>query len=91
MTAREEQETTVAIGRDDSVVRIYTNVTPHLYRLRKSDLATEVAGGDDWGQFEIPVEFFHLFSALRRKRAVSDAQREAARDRFAAARTAVSS
>lgn len=83
MTARAEQETTVAIGRDDAMVRIYTNVTPHLYRLRKSDLAVEVAGGDDWGQFEVPVEFFHLFSAIRRKRQVSEAQREAARERFA--------
>ncbi|KAK2701936.1 hypothetical protein QYM36_019437 [Artemia franciscana] len=70
MTARVDQETTIAIGRDDTVVRIWSNVLPHVRRLRKSEFAVEINGGDDWGQFEVPVEFFHLFSAFRRKRAV---------------------
>ncbi len=90
MTARVDMETTVAIGREDSVVRIYTSDTVHLRRLRKlvnsRDFVREVAGGDDWGQFEVDAESFRLFSAIRAKRALSEADRAARVERLDAAR-----
>lgn len=88
MTARAEQETVVTIGRDETVVRIWTCHLPHLRRLRSNDLVKEVAGGSDWGQFEVPAEFFFLFSAIRRKRAMSEQTRAKLADRLAVAREA---
>lgn len=39
------------------------------------DYVREVAGGDDWGRFECDIEFFHVLSAIRGKRQVSEATR----------------
>lgn len=76
---RAEQETTITWMRDDSTVLIHTSNRPHLTRLRKlsstQDFVTEVAGGTTWGEFLVDAEFFHLFSAIRGKRALSEATR----------------
>lgn len=95
MTAREEQETTVALGRMDDVAYIYTNDTRVLRRLRNltsdRDFVREVRGGDDWGEFTCDAENFYLFSAIRAKRTLSEAQREASAARLALLREAVAS
>ena len=91
MTARAEQETTVTFMRDDAVVRVYTSNVTHLRRLRKlvksADYVTERAGGEDWGEFDVKSEYFHLFSAIRAKRAVSEAERAARAKRLVTARS----
>jgi len=90
MAALEEQETTVVLSRVDSVVRVWTSDARHLRKLQKLessvDSVRKVAGGDDWGEFHVDVEFFHLFSALRRKRVVSESERQARSERLAAVR-----
>lgn len=90
MTARDEQETTVTFMRDDPLVYVSTSNLPHVRRLRKlactGDFVTEVRGGDDWGEFTVKAEFFHLFSAIRRKRRLSEEARVAAVARLEAAR-----
>jgi len=93
MAAMVEQETTITIGRDEEVVRVYSSHLPHLRRLRKlanddskQGFVREVAGGDDWGQFEVNAASFHMFSAIRRKRVMSEEQRLAAAERLAAVR-----
>lgn len=79
MTARDEQETTVTWYRDDVEVSIYTSNMVHLRRLRKlvstRDYVREIRGGDNWGEFACDATFFHVFSAIRGKRQVSEATR----------------
>ena len=79
MTARVDQETTISVGRLDDVVRIYTSDFRHLQKLRQlvsnGSPVREVAGGSDWGQFECDISFFHVFSAFRRKRVLSEETR----------------
>lgn len=93
MTARDEQETTITLGRMDDVAQIWTNDLRHVRALRKlvqeRDFVTEVAGGDDWGQFEVRVENFYLLSAIRRKAVVSEEIRAARAAVLAAHREAV--
>jgi len=87
---RDEQETTVSWMRDDDRVSIYTSNRVHLERLRKlssnRDYVEEVRGGTTWGEFTVSADSFKLFSAIRAKRTLSDAQRAAAAERLAAAR-----
>ena len=83
---RAEMETTVTFGVEEEVVRIYTCVPKHLRRLRNYEHATETRGGKDWGQFEIPVEFFDPLTGFKHKRKLSAAQREAASERMRAVR-----
>lgn len=95
MTALDEQETTFTVGRTEPVVRVWTSDTRHLRRLRKlvstRDFVRELRGGSDWGEFECDIEFFHVFSAFRAKRAVSEATRASLAARLAAHREAVAS
>jgi hypothetical protein len=84
-----EQETTVAAGRDDAVVYIYTTVPKHLRRLRADKRATERNGGEDWGSFTIPADQFDPLRGFKRQRQPLTAeQREAAGDRLRLARAA---
>lgn len=54
MTARNEQETTVAAGRDDEWVFVWTNNPVHARRLDADDRAVLVTPGDDFGgQYKI--------------------------------------
>lgn len=84
MILRSEQETTMTMMRDDSFAVIYTSNRVHVRRLRKyaaaEDFITEIRGGDDWAEFRIDSENFKPLLAIRRKRAVSAAQRAAARE-----------
>lgn len=98
MTAREEQETTSTVMRDDALAYVFTSNLPDLRKLRalsaSTDFVTEVRGGDDWGEFTVRSENFNPLMAIRRKRPRSAAQVEAARAagvRLAAQREAVSS
>lgn len=83
---RDEQETTVTWMRDDEEVMIHTSNRVHLERLRKlssnRDYVREIAGGTTWGEFRVKADSFYLFSAIREKRRMSRAQREAAAERL---------
>lgn len=90
MTARDEQETTITWMADDAVVSVYTSNTVHLRKLRKLDssvsfvrLVREVGDG---AEFVIDAPFFHLFSAIRGKRTMSDEAKAASAARLAASR-----
>ena len=87
---RDEQETTVTFMRDDKWVSVYTSNRPHLDRLRKlanadssKDYVKEVSGTDTYGQFEVSIQNFKLFSAIRKPRVMSEEQRAAVAARFA--------
>lgn len=66
MATMDEQETTVTQLRNQET-RIYTANPLHLRRLRKDDRATEVRGGDGWGEFVIPNELFDPLKGFKRK------------------------
>lgn len=87
MTAREEQETTVTAGRDDSVVRIWSNHLPHVRKLRKDKRVVQKSGDDTEGHFEIAASDYDPLVGFRRKgRKLTDEQRAAAAERLANAR-----
>lgn len=86
MATREEQETTVTFLRG-TFTTVYTANPVHLRRLRKDPRATEVAGGEDWGQFTIPEELFDPLKGFKRSRApMTEEQRKVAAERLRAAR-----
>jgi hypothetical protein len=71
VTAKNEQETTITFIRtsDLRVLRRLRSLEPD------RDFLVEVRGGSDWGEFTCDAENFYLFSALRAKRTVSEAER----------------
>lgn len=87
MTARDEQETTVTAGRDESVVRIWSNNVPHVRKLRKNPRVTQTSGDEFEGFFEVDTTDYDPLIGFRRKgRAMTDEQRAAAAERLANAR-----
>lgn len=87
MTARDEQETTVTAGRDEPVVRIWSNHVPHVRKLRKNPRVTQTSGDEFEGFFEIASEDYDPLIGFRRKgRTLTDEQRAAAAERLANAR-----
>jgi hypothetical protein len=90
MTARDAQETTITWMRDDTVVSVWTSNVVHLRKLR--NLASSrgfvrlVRESGDGAFFEVDAPFFHLFSAIRGKRAMSDEAKAAGVARLAASR-----
>lgn len=89
MTARAEQETTVSAGRDESVVRIWSNNPVHVRRLRKDPRATQLDGDDMGGHFTIPADQFDPLKGFKRaRRAMTEEQRAAAAERLSNARKA---
>lgn len=76
-----ERETIIRWDDESGLVSIWTAQRPVITKLRKSAAFTEVKSGSHgsspWAEFSIPVSEFR-FSA---KRAVSESQREAARER----------
>lgn len=87
MTARAEQETTVSAGRDENVVRIWSNNPVHVRRLRKDPRAVQTDGDEFGGHFEIPAAAFDPLRGFRRApRVMTDEQRAAAAERLARAR-----
>jgi hypothetical protein len=84
----EEQETTVCAGRSDDEVWIYTSNSVHLKKLRADSRVAEVRGGDDWGQFHVPSSVFDPLTGFKRqRRSMTEAERLAAAERLAVART----
>lgn len=90
MTARDEQETSVTWMRDDAVVSVYTSNAVHLRRLRNLAATREYVRVTrelgEGAEFVIDAPFFHLFSAIRGKRAMSDEAKAAGAARLAASR-----
>lgn len=89
MAARNEQETTVTAGRDESVVRIWSNNPVHVRRLRKESRVTQIDGDEFGGHFEIPANQFDPLKGFKRAtRVLTDEQRAAAAERLNNARKA---
>lgn len=88
--ALDEQETIITIPREGDTVTVWSSHRPHVGRLRKliqtKGIGKELSGDEYSATFEFPSENFSITGALRAKRKVSEAQREAARARLAAAR-----
>lgn len=85
MATLDEQETTITFGRTEPVAHIYTSDARHLWRLREDDRATETDGGEDWGNFTVPMDRVSPLKFFKAKRApMSDEQRQAASDRLRA-------
>lgn len=90
MTARSEMETTITWMADDTVVSVYSSNTVHVRRLRKLAssqsfvrITRELGDGVECA---IDVTHFHLFSAIRGKRVMSEATRAARVKQLADAR-----
>lgn len=90
MTARDEQETVISWMADDAVVSVYTSNTVHVRRLRKlastQSFVRVAHERGDGVEFVIDAAFFHLFSAIRGKRAMSEATKAARAKQLADAR-----
>lgn len=91
MTALCDQETTISLERAGGVVRIWTSDARHLRLLRKlsrthTEFVREISGWAESADFEVSAEFFHLVSALRKKRTLSDDERTARAERLAEVR-----
>ena len=78
MTSMECQETTVTQLRNSDTL-IYTANPVHLRALRKNDRATEVKGGDDWGEFVIAAGSFDPLKGFKRAKIVMTDEQRAAR------------
>ena len=89
MTAPERETTVVSTDVDD-VVTIETAQRRYLTRLRKNPSFTEVAAGSyegtEWARFTIPSRDWSPATGAKRKRNLTDEQREELRDRLANAR-----
>ena len=89
-----ERETTVNASDGDGVVRIWTAQRKHITRMRRHDSFTETAtgyhGGTEWAEFTIPASDWNPASGAKRKRNLTDEQRQALADRLAKAREAQS-
>lgn len=73
MSTMAEQETTITVTRDDAVAYIYSANPYHVAKLRKDKRVVETKGGDDWGQFEVPMEHIDVLRSIKPpKRKMSD-------------------
>ena len=85
-----ERETTIISTDGDDLVTIETAQRRYLTRLRKNPSFTEaVTGtyeGTEWARFTIPARDWNPASGAKRRRNLTDAQREELRDRLAKAR-----
>ena len=85
----EERETTATLIDADEVVRIYTCRRRDITALSKKAQPVESGtylDGTRWARFEIPADRFKLATAIRAKRDLSEAQRQALRERAKDAR-----
>ena len=89
-----ERETIVNASDGDGVVRIWTAQRKHITRMRRNDSFAETAtgyhGGTEWAEFTIPASDWNPASGAKRKRNLTDEQRQALADRLAKAREAQS-
>ena len=85
-----ERETTIISTDGDDLVTIETAQRRYLTRLRKNPSFLEVAQGEfegsEWARFTIPARDWNPASGAKRKRTLTDQQREELRQRFAKAR-----
>lgn len=85
-----ERETTIISTDGDDLVTIETAQRRYITRLRKNPSFTEaVTGtyeGTEWARFTIPARDWNPASGAKRRRNLTDAQREELRDRLAKAR-----
>jgi hypothetical protein len=87
-----ERETTIAYSDADEEVLIYTCIKRDLTVLRKNPAFKQVRSGTykdgtEWGDFRLPVDQFGSVSSLvKRKRNLTDEQRQAVADRLANSR-----
>ena len=88
----DERETVITVTDADPVVRIWTAQRRHITRMRKHDSFTETAtgyhGGTEWAEFTIPATDWNPATGAKRKRNLTDEQRQALADRLAKSREA---
>lgn len=90
MASKDEQETTISVGRNDSIVSIWTNNPIHARKLEKDARVTKVSsnvmadGADEFGGFyEVAVEDFNVVGGFKRRVKMSEERRIAAREQLA--------
>lgn len=85
-----ERETTIISTDGDDLVTIETAQRRHITRLRKNPAFAEVATGtyegSEWARFTIPARDWSPATGAKRKRNLTDEQREELRQRFAKSR-----
>lgn len=85
-----EQETTVSYVRGDDLVQIYTAVPAHVRRLsedaRFTKVKSEFEGDHEIATFTIPRTEWNPVSGAKRRRDLTDEQREELARRFAESR-----
>lgn len=87
-----ERETTIAYSDADEYVMIYTCIKRDLTVLKKNPAFKQVRSGvytdgTEWGDFQLSVDDFgSVASLVKRKRNLTDEQRQAVRDRLANSR-----
>lgn len=88
MATREEQETTITVGRDDEWVRIWTNNPVHARKLEKDARVTQITANPDGfgGDYLVPASDFNVIAFRRRGKPMSEEQRAAAAERLQKAR-----
>lgn len=89
MTSKDEQETTVTVGRNDSYVSVWTNDPTVVTILQKRQSVVKLTdnSGDIGGHYRIPRAEFHPLKGFKRKsKPLTPEQREAAAARLAVAR-----
>lgn len=101
MAAREEQETTISMGRMDAYMDIWSNNIVHVRKLEKEERAVRVSPDpempeDDFAawldagfgaEYRVDAEDASILTVFKRKRApMSDEQRKAAGERLRAAK-----
>lgn len=79
MASTNEQETTIAYARGESVVRIWSNIPAHLRTMRADDRFTEVQASpdSDSGFFEVAREDYRPLKLGNRLSAAERARRAA--------------
>ena len=88
----DERETVITVTDADQSVHIWTAQKRHITRMRKHDSFTETATGyhgtTEWASFTIPARDWNPASGAKRKRNLTDEQRQALADRLARSREA---
>lgn len=86
----DERETVITVTDADQSVHIWTAQRRHITRMRKHDSFTETGSGyhgtTEWASFTIPARDWNPASGAKRKRNLTDEQRQALADRLAKAR-----
>ena len=85
-----ERETTIISTDGDDLVTIETAQRRYITRLRKNPRFLEVAQGEfegsEWARFTVPASEWNPATGAKRKRNLTEEQREELRQRFAKSR-----